>query len=203
MSRCDDPMPAGNPFDARFVRPGAVPYCWHSHRSPQALLARLEQNGWRGQIVGPHGSGKSALVAALAEHVRRGGREVVLVELYDGQRRLPIDPKSLAGRPPGAVVVVDGYEQLSRWSRFKLRRQCRRRNLGLLVTSHTSAGFPDLVRTAADLDLAVQLVAQLAGESTFRPSREQIAELLQRHEGDLREVLFALYDVYERRRKGG
>lgn len=202
MSRPADPPDAGNPFEARRLRPGAVPYVWPQKRTPAELLTRLEENGWRGQIVGPHGSGKSALVAALAEHIERAGRKIVRIELHDGQRRLPIDLRSAPGCEAGAVVIVDGYEQLSRWNRFRLRRHCRRNRLGLVVTSHVSMGFPDLARTAAGLDQAVQLVERLASGSAFRPTRREIAALLERHEGDLREVLFDLYDLYERRAAG-
>ena len=49
------------------------------------------ENGWWGEILGPHGAGKSALLATLIPAVERAGRRPVLVELHDGQRRLPLD----------------------------------------------------------------------------------------------------------------
>lgn len=192
-----------NPFDARYVRPGAIRFLWPTGQSPETLLARLEQNGWQGQIVGPHGSGKSALVAWLIEEIQRAGRRAVLVELHDGQRHLPVSLRGIGGSCAGAVLIVDGYEQLSCWSRFLLRRHCRRRKLGLVVTAHASAGFPDLLRTAAGLDLAVRVVRELLGDRSLGVTDDEIGRLFERRQGNLRELLFDLYDLYERQRQGG
>ncbi len=60
-----------NPFSTRFVRPGALAYRFPPGESAATLVERLAASGWRGQIVGPHGSGKSTLVAALGETLPR------------------------------------------------------------------------------------------------------------------------------------
>jgi len=194
----------GNPFSTRHVRPGAIDYLFPPGTSAESLLARLEGNSWRGQIVGPHGSGKSALLAALIRALEGSARQVHLVELHDGQRRIPHDFWRTDGITPNTVVIVDGYEQLGFFSRFRLRRFCRKRALGLLVTAHSSAGLPDLFRTAPDVATTVRLVEQLV----FRDSpisADEICERFSAHKGDIREVFFDLYDVYERRRseRGG
>jgi hypothetical protein len=203
VSRGDDSPAAANPFDARRLRPGAIPFRWRPGQSAAALLARLEHNGWQGQIVGPHGSGKSALVAAMLEAIRGGGHRARVIELHDGQRRLPADFHQMPDPGEGAVVIVDGYEQLSGRSRFALRRFCRRRKLGLLVTSHTSVGLPDLCRISAGLDVAGEIVRYLLGDESRLVSDDEFAARFHRHEGDLREMLFSLYDLYEQRSRGG
>ena len=96
-------------------------------------------------------------------------------------------------------MIVDGYEQLGFLSRFRLRRFCRKRALGLLVTAHSSAGFPDLFRTAPDMATTVRLVERLVDRDS-PISADEIRERFSAREGDIREVLFDLYDVYERRR---
>ena len=53
------------------------------------LVESLATAGWRGQIVGPHGSGKSTLVAALLAALAAAGRPGGRVALHDRQRRLP------------------------------------------------------------------------------------------------------------------
>ena len=98
------------------------------------------------------------------------------------------------------MLIIDGYEQLSHWQRFRVRRFCRRRGLGLLVTAHTAVGLPELWQTASDLELARQIVEQLQREYPSRVTSEDVAERFARREGDMREMLFDLYDLYEQRR---
>ena len=200
-----------NPFCTRRVRPGAIPFLFPPGEDAEMLVERLQRNGWRGEIIGAHGSGKSALLATLIPAIQRAGRHAALVELHDGQRRLPRDCPNFRVGENGAVpldaafsaplvLVVDGYEQLSRWRRFLLKRRCRRRGWGLLATAHNSVGLPELCRTAATPAVAEQIVGRLliGQASPFAPS--ELAECLARRGGNLRETLFDLYDLYEQRR---
>ena len=192
---------AGNRFSTRHVRPGAIPYLFNPGQSLAKLLDRLRQNGWRGQVVGPHGSGKSALLATLIPAIEQLGRHVLLVELHDGQRRLPIDLRRLAGFAPKTVVIVDGYEQLSRWNQFGLKRFCRRHGLGLVVTSHASVGLPDLLRTGTSLLLARRIIRELLEEEGSALAPDEVDRRFQASGGDMREMLFGLYDWYEQHRR--
>jgi hypothetical protein len=124
-----------------------------------------------------------------------------LVELHDGQRRLPRDFWRTRNFPAGAVVVVDGYEQLGRLSRFWLARFCRRRKLGLLATAHHSIGLPDLFQSDASLPMAHRVVDELQAGQSIRVSPQEVAERFSRHQGNLREMLFDLYDLYEQRQR--
>jgi hypothetical protein len=188
---------AENPFSARRISPGAVSYVFPAGENPETLVERLRQAGWWGEIVGPHGSGKSTLLAALMAAIQRAGHQTVLIALHDGEHRLPpsvqCDPRL---RSP-MVLVVDGYEQLSRWSRFTLKRSCRRQRLGLLVTAHKSVGLPHLYQTAVRAEVGGQVVdLVLAGrQPPFGP--EEVSRCLARHGGNLREALFELYDLFE------
>jgi len=188
-----------NPFCTRRVRPGAMPFLFPPGDSAESLVERLRQHGWWGEILGPHGSGKSALLASLLPAIERAGMRTVLIELHDAERRLPL---ALSGDPrvvPPVVLVVDGYEQLSRWNRLGLKRFCRRRRLGLLVTAHESVGFPELYRTTATLGQAQRIVAVLLGSRQPPFTSEELAACFARRRGDLRETLFELYDLYEQR----
>lgn len=197
MNRAEEPSDRINPFATRFTRPGGIAYRFPPGVTAELLVDRLQAADWRGQIVGPHGSGKSTLLAALVPVIQRRGRQVLLIELHDGQRDLPrnwsrgLDP----GRP--GVVIVDGCEQLAPWNRLLLRWFCRRRGLGLLVTGHRRLGLPELVRTTVDLELACQIVQSLVGQHGPLLGPEELRRRLAARGGNLREVLFDLYDLYE------
>ncbi len=202
MKEADRPATVENPFCSRQVRPGGIPYLFSSGQDAADLVDRLRRNGWWGQVVGPHGSGKSALLAALMPAIERAGRRPLLVELHDGQRRLPLELKSGPDPDRATVLIVDGYEQLGYWQRFRLKRFCRRSGPGLLVTVHAPAGLPDLFRTSANLELAQQVVGQLQRNHPAHVAAEDVAERFAQYGDNLRELLFDLYDLYEQRRRG-
>ena len=199
----EDPPAGENPFCTRRIRPGAVPFCFPTGVDVDMLLDRLQHNQWRGEIVGPHGSGKSTLLASILKAVEQAGRQAVCFELHDGQRSLPRDWRrktmtAALSRP--AIVVVDGYEQLSLWNRFCLKRHCHRRHLGLLVTSHAATGLPEIFRTSASLETTLQIVDQLMQKQPIKIPAKLIADSLARHGADIRELLFDLYDYFEQQR---
>lgn len=204
MSRASDAQPRdlANPFAASRVRPGAIEFLFPDGTTADGLVARLAAAGWRGQIVGAHGSGKSTLLATLAEALERAGRRVVLYTLHDGQRWLPRTPE-LAAAGSDTVVLVDGCEQLSRAAWAMLRWRARRRGWGLLVTTHRPLGLPTLYHTAPTAELAARVVQRLLGDSPIAISPDEVAAQFARRQGDVRETLFGLYDLYEsyRRRK--
>jgi hypothetical protein len=189
-----------NPFSTRYIRPGAIEFRFPPGDDAKALVQRLRARDWRGEIIGPHGSGKSSLLAALVPALRDAGKSVLLVELHDGQRRLPVDLKRHPDATGDGVVIVDGYEQLSWLSRLGVKRVCRRRGMGLLVTSHKPAGLPELYRTAPTLELARSIVESLVAGRSASITSAELAERYALHQGNLREMLFDLYDLYESRR---
>mgnify|MGYP000545470654 CR=1 FL=1 len=188
-----------NPFATRHTRPGAIPFFFPPGDNARQLVDRLRSNDWWGEIVGPHGSGKSTLLRVLIPELNHAGRRAVLIELHDGQRRLGVDLGREAGRENTAIVIVDGYEQLSLVSRMGLKRFCRRRRCGLVVTSHRPCGLPLLYRTAPSPRLAEQIVQYLLRGQPALLDAASLERCFARHEGDLRELLFELYDVYEQR----
>ena len=190
-----------NPFSTRYTRPGAIAYLWPVGESPQRLLEWLEAAGWRGEIVGPHGSGKTSLLSALTPALEAAGRRVASFTLHDGQRRMPRSWHNLPPSQQPTLILVDGYEQLSGWSRWLLNFRCRRRGWGLLVTTHVSVGLPTIFRTASDVATAQQLVHQLLRNQPNSITATDVEHLFTTTGGNVRELLFALYDLYEQRRR--
>jgi len=150
-------------------------------------------------LIGPHGSGKSTLLCALIPEIHRAGRGTLLIELHDGQRRLGVDLGREVGRKLDSVVIVDGYEQLALVNRWRLKRFCRRQGQGLVVTSHRTAGLPLVFRTEATPRLAEEIVRRLLQGLPATVDAAELERIFLRHRGNLREVLFELYDWYEQR----
>jgi hypothetical protein len=204
MSQVSETFPASNPFSTRFIRPGALPYHFPAGEGGiDALVSRLRSNHWIGEIVGPHGSGKSTLLASLLPALQPQLPGIVSFSLHDGQRKLPMSFAQITASSDGGpqLVVVDGYEQLSRWHRWRLLRRCKRRGCGLLVTSHTPIGLPTLYSTCTTLELATGVIRQLLPKHDHFITDADIRQCFAERTGNLREALFALYDMYERRKR--
>ena len=189
---------SANPFSTRFIRPGAVSYVFVDGEDANTLVSRLAGLGWWAQVVGPHGSGKSTLIAHLVEPLERAGHRAAVFALRDGQRRLPRGWEADVAQRAAGMVVIDGYEQLSYFSRWWVAWRCCRRRWGLLVTAHHDVGFPTLLRTASSLATAQAVVDQLLGDNDRGIDHEAVAESYA-GAGSVRETLFALYDRYEKR----
>jgi hypothetical protein len=188
-----------NPFATRFVRPGAMPFLFPLTIDVERLSARLIECRWRGAIIGPHGSGKSTLLAELRPALIRAGRRIVHFSLHDGERRLPEEAANSGPWDAATIVIVDGYEQLSEFSRGALDRQCRRAGSGLVVTSHGQIHLPELYRTRVDLELLHRIVDRLTCDDRRFISDLDIEQAFCLHGQNAREAFFLLYDLHERR----
>lgn len=192
-----------NPLSTSCVRPGALAYQFAPGPRLEQLLERLRDTAGWGQIIGPHGSGKSTLVRTLLPRLPDIGLRPFVFDLHDRQRRMPTGWQQLSSGPRDVrpVVVVDGYEQLSVLARWKLRRTCGSRDWGLVVTAHRSMGFPMLYRTHTTSVLAEALVQQLFDDRAISIPSSQIQDSFQRHRGNMRDVFMELFDRYENLRR--
>jgi hypothetical protein len=170
-------------------------------------VGRLRAAGWWGQVVGPHGTGKSTLLAALLPHLRAAGREPLPVVRHQGERALPEEAREALRRAGSdgrrLLLVIDGYEQLSWWAAWRVRRLCRAGGHGLLVTAHADAGLPEVCRTCVSRETARRVVAHLTAGAVPMVTDAEVDQCLTERAGNLREALFDLYDLHERRRANG
>jgi hypothetical protein len=195
------PETCANPFSTRCVRPGALPFLFRSGESGKSLMLRLRKQNWWGEIIGPHGSGKSTLLAALVPELLAAGRKTRLHAFHDGVVHFTgLSPRAL-NLHPAVVLIIDGFEQLSRWQRFRVRRSCRRAGCGLLVTAHQAAGLPELYRTRTSPDLAKRVYARLTHDRPALATPSELCDRLAARHGNFRDALFDLYDLHERRRR--
>lgn len=191
-----------NPFSTRYICPDAAAYLFPEGTDTSGVIATLRESDWWGEIVGPHGSGKTTLLHTLVPRMEETGRRVESYVLHQSGRRLVLPRRTRCEWNRETQVVVDGYEQLSWIDRMRIKRACRTRGAGLLVTSHKSVGLPRIWRTGTSLELAQALVdCLLPAEYASWISAEDVANAFSACHGNLREVLMALYDVLEDRAK--
>jgi molybdopterin-guanine dinucleotide biosynthesis protein len=194
-------MTVSNPFATRYIRPGAFCYLFEPGLSAETLVQRLQADGWQGQIVGPHGSGKSTLVAAMVPALEAAGRTIERYAVRTGES-LVVSPEAMDRWNASTQVIIDGYEQLSWLARRKLRSQVKARQAGLLVTAHADVGLPTIYQTQPTEELARQIVTALLKEKASAITAEDVQAAYAAHQPNLREMLFALYDVYQTRQGG-
>jgi len=199
-----------NPFSTAFVRPGSLPFLFSGGEDVGQVVERLRAAGWRGQITGRHGAGKSTLLHTLAPALERAGRSVRWFTLRNKQRRLNPPAGEAASWSGNTQVIVDGYEQLSWWSRWRLNHSTARAGAGLLVTAHASVKLPTLMHVDPSLATAQRVVAELLAQAPSELAdtpdsggirwTEAVEQCFLQHNGNTREMLFSLYDLFEQQR---
>ncbi|MDO4550577.1 MAG: hypothetical protein Q4C96_04930 [Planctomycetia bacterium] len=188
---------AENPFCSRRIKPGAIPFFFPEGLNEEILVERLRENEWYGQIIGPHGSGKSTLLAALLPALENEGRHLLHLELQDGTRHLPLTPEQLEKLDKNSLLAIDGYEQLSYWSRRRLKNKSKIQGFGTLIIAHAPFDLPILFRTHGNLEVAQQIVKDLLLGTPVHISESLVEERFYEQKGNVREMLFSLYDDYE------
>lgn len=192
----------GNPFSSRFIQPGAIDYLC-TEESLDTLGQRLLSQP-RCQLTGPHGSGKSTLMHSLARWWTQRAGPVTLLRISAhrrvGQRRQwPAQDDSLL-RPLWCIDGWDGCSMLQRW-RLAWSWQWRRPHL--LLTNHQRRfGWHPLADCQPHLETVLAVVQQLQQHlpPAHRIGSERAAAAFQRQDGNIRETLFELYDVFEDQR---
>jgi hypothetical protein len=157
------------------------------------LVSRVSRPGFRGAVVGPHGSGKTTLVEDLVSRLHRRGFRTRWLRLDDRCRSIDGATagfeKGWRGRLAEEIVIVDGAEQLSllAWWRFRLQV---RGAAGLLITTHRAGRLPTIYACRTTPETLRSVVAQL-GESLDFARAEA---LHRRFAGNIREAVRHLYD---------
>lgn len=158
------------------------------------LLERLAALRYRAAIVGPHGRGKTTLLEDLVPRLESLGFRVRSVMLHTGDRWLSREQREILFEDvsPRDFFCVDGAEQLSRISWVSLLARSREAG-GLLITSHRPNLLPTLLECETSPELLEGIVRDLAGPAA---DRVPIHKLFARHEGNVREALREMYDLW-------
>lgn len=194
MARGEAPTRArDNPF--RVERVHALGYRFPEN--PDVLLARFDQLGRRAVIVGAEGSGKTTLLARLAPAFEEAGWAVRRFAARPGEDASARLRALVREMEPRDLLLLDGFDHLSRLARFGLLRRVVKIDAGLLATSHRAERslprLPTLIDLAPTAELLEELARDLAGSEI---DGLDFAEIHRRHGGNLRTALRELYDLW-------
>lgn len=197
-------MARSNPFATKHTRPGRLEPLDADGRpiDLQALLRTLAGLGHAAAIVGPHGSGKSTLLRRLHDAAAGAGMPTLLLHSAAPWEGFAM-PQAVMRAKRQSLICLDGWERLGPLRRSVVRAAARCRGCRLLVTAHRPAGMPTLHACRPTPELFEALVRALPGASEWFGTVVSVADAraaVDHHRGDLREALFHLYDVFEKRR---
>ena len=190
-SSCDKIRMVHNPLSMSQVSGGRFPYLFNDDSKSDILLRICQENRWVGQIVGPHGSGKTTLTHWLVEHCESAFSSVVHITLRGirprqiQRRETKLFQLDLPAEQQRRLFVVDGIERLPWWQRRLLihallneggsERQSKIDN-GLLVTTHRQLpGLKVLYQTKFDVVTLQRILDHIAQASVDQPAADVFA----------------------------
>jgi hypothetical protein len=188
---------ASNPFTVQKTDPAAASYIFPANTSLDALLLRLDSDGWNLELCGNHGAGKTTLLHTLKSAALSRRWQVVHWRCCCHIRKLPFHWPFLLLLKPRAVFL-DGAERLRPYQHHILTAVCRILNIGLITTTHQPVRHRFVYRVVAGEEQFLLLVCQCA-DNDHLELRAAAARFLREANFNAREALHHLYLWYEGR----
>jgi len=182
-----------NPFRTERVleiRYRLLDTCWDD------LFKRLEELGFRAAITGEHGTGKTTLLEDMEP--RLVDRGFIPILLFQNDTTTALDES--AYKPffkeitSDHIILFDGADLLTNREWIRFAKNTRKAG-GLIITSHQDELLPVLTECRTTFELLDEIVKDLLGAGSG-PAKQTLQELFITHNGNIRDVLRALYDVY-------
>ena len=166
------------------------------HTSFDRIPARLRELNYRAAIIGPEGSGKTMLLEDLQRLLERKGWRTRLVFVNDTSGCDRRACRHLVSElTPETLLLLDGADLIRRWDWSLLKRRTITYAGGLVITSHRAGLLPTLIECSTTPTLLNEIVNGLLPQSRTVPA-EFLDSLYVRHQGNLRDCLRELYDLY-------
>ena len=167
------------------------------------LVDRLQQTGYRAMLVGPQGSGKSTLLRAIGESLSSQFR-IHRVLLRDENPSLSREERRLIRDLTSSdLLLLDGFEQLSRWARSRVLKRSQRAG-GLVVTTHSitppeSLELSLLHQHKNSLGTTTAMVERVLRTPLSPAQRLRVGELHRAHGDNMRDLFCELYEDWASR----
>jgi len=182
-----------NPF--RADRLESLGFCFPDGLSWSVLESRLENLGGWGSIVGPHGTGKTALIEEWVRRLEAQGQAVCRIRLNEDRRAFSLNEWTrIKSAGPETFLLIDGEEQLGEWVWWKLRRIAPHFRK-IVTTTHRKGRLPLLFETRIFPGLEEKVLSELVPAEKIEGYRIFLRAALRKRGGNLREALFDLYDL--------
>ena len=162
----------------------------------ERLLGRIAEMRYRCSIVGSEGAGKTTLLEEIRERLKQDGLSVRLIRINRERKVSWSELKGEIGKQGGfEILLLDGSEQLSWVTWYRLKHFTNKQKMGLIITSHREGMLPLVFECRTSEGLLGELLNELVGESSVLTD-EFIDELYLRHGGNIRMALRELYDIW-------
>ena len=158
-------------------------------------MHRLQENHFRGALVGPKGTGKTTLLLELQGKLEEMGFKTCRLFLNRDKRKLSKNEvrelKQAVNQ--GAIILLDGFEQMNLLNHAKFVQRVKHAK-GLIVTVHKPIKLPTILRTATSFKTFKQMVSELQNDSR-QFEADQLKALYDTHQGNIRLAFRSLYDL--------
>lgn len=190
MKARDNPLRADRIQDLIRFRPEWLGTDWST------LTARLRQLDGRASVIGPHGSGKTTFMEALARRLTEAGESVHSMRLTCPPRR-PFHACHLKqierASADGCWILIDGAERIGPLMWRRVSRVTRPAG-GLVITMHRNGRLPPLLRTHTTPGMLRNCFELLSAGHVLPSTDPEVEELWRSHRGNLRAAMWTAYD---------
>lgn len=160
------------------------------------MLTKLPRIAYRGEIVGPHGSGKTTLMLQLSRRLSANGHKIKHVFVNDTNPLTADARKDLsASLKPSEIVLLDGADHIGILAWKTLKRHIFNANAGLIITTHKPGMLDSLVECSTTPKLLTDIANELVPIQTSMHD-DLINSIYARHNGNIRDCLWQLYDIW-------
>ena len=185
-----------NPFCTHWITPSSCEFHQRFDGELQHVIQTMIDSGYRGQIAGPHGVGKSTLMHQICKQLKMEGLNPVQMNLDlqlvgNSNKEIPVK---------NCIWVIDRFESLTRRQQSRIIKHTKRQSIGLLVTAHRQLSLPVVARLSPDVDHAIAVVRNLQSRvGKVYLDDDDVRQLWSECQNDLRELLMACYDKWQER----
>jgi len=183
-----------NPFAVQ--RTDAIPFDFGEtpFDNLESFYRHVKQFGFRGAIVGKHGRGKTTLLCDFHSFLCQKGTDSELVFIpRDKVLQYQAIKDAVKSGFGGSIVLIDGLERLSFFTRQRLLSRSRSFG-GFIATTHRISRLRKLIHCSTSEQTLASVLHSL---SLSQPEITNMSvHLFSKHRGNIRFILRDLYDQF-------